>query len=148
LLHGTSEGRDSGGRRVKLPPRITRGAPEPPAYLTDAVALAEWHSVVPQLEQHDLLSPTHQASLACYCAAVADHAAALAIIARDGRVIENPNTGHVHPHPAVADARASREQILRWAREFGLTSSAEQRFGKTDDDDDEENNPFASGYRH
>jgi P27 family predicted phage terminase small subunit len=128
LLHGTSEGRDSGGRRVKLPPKVTRAAPAAPDYLDEA-ALAERERVTPALEEQDLLSPTHQASLACYCQAVADHIAALAIIARGGRTITNPKTGHQHPHPAVNDARQSREQILWWARDFGLTPSDEQRFG-------------------
>lgn len=141
LVEGRSAGRDSGGRKVPLPPRFTRRAPECPDYLDD-VAQAEWDRVTAHLEALGLLKDADQASLACYCQAVSDHVAAVKIIAAEGRVITNPKTGHQHPHPAVADARASRDQILRWAREFGLTPSAEQRFASVDDDD-ESSNPFA-----
>ncbi|WP_373234893.1 phage terminase small subunit P27 family [Mycobacterium marinum] len=142
LLKGRGPGRDSGGRKLPTAPKFERGAPEPPDYLTSDVALAEWRNVVPQLERLDLLSPAHQAAIACYCMAVADNAAATAIVAAEGRIIVNPKTGHRHPNPAVADARASRAQILRFAREFGLTASAEQRFGAADDSDDNDD-PFA-----
>lgn len=140
LLHGRSEGRDSGVRKVPLPPRFIREAPAPPDWLDDD-APAEWDRVVPHLEALDLLKPADQAALSCYCQAVADHVAAVKIIAREGRIIVNSQTGHQHPHPAVADARASRAQILQFAREFGLTASAESRFAKADDDD-----PDGCGY--
>jgi P27 family predicted phage terminase small subunit len=144
LLHGTSEGRDSGGRKVKQPPRFTRAAPEAPALLDgDDVALAEWERIVDLLEPLDILSPTHQATLAAYCKAVSEETAAEAILAAEGRVIENPKTGHTHAHPAAAMARAARDQILRYGREFGLTPSAEQRFGEVPGDGDAPN-PFAT----
>jgi P27 family predicted phage terminase small subunit len=142
LVEGRSEGRDSDGRKVPLPPRFRREAPEPPAGLDD-VALAEWRRVVPHLEAHDLLSPAHQAILGCYCHAVSDHTAAMATVHAEGRLITNPKTGHQHPHPAVADARASRAQVLQLGRELGLTPSAEQRFASVDDGDPDSYNPFA-----
>lgn len=82
--------------------------------------------------------------LAAYCQAVADHVEAVATIAAEGRVIANPKTGHQHPHPAVNDARQSREQILRLGREFGLTPASEQRFAEDVPDDNPAGyNPFA-----
>jgi P27 family predicted phage terminase small subunit len=146
LLHGRSENRDSGGRLVPQTPRFAREAPEPPAELDD-VARAEWDRVVDALEPLGLLKAADGPSLECYCRAVSDHREATAIITAEGRIITNPTTGHRHPHPAVADARASRAEILRFGREFGLTPSSEQHFANVDDDSDDESNPFSPNYR-
>jgi phage terminase small subunit len=71
LLHGRSEGRDSGGRIVPQPPRFVRETPEPPNSLDDE-ARAEWDRVVPHLEALDLLKAADQAALACYRQAVSE----------------------------------------------------------------------------
>ncbi|MDX1882253.1 phage terminase small subunit P27 family [Mycolicibacterium sp. 120270] len=146
LVDGRSEGRDSGGRKVKLPPRFTRGAPEAPDWITDdAVAMAEWSHVVEQFDQLEILSPAHATTLACYCSAVADLVRARKTLRREGRRVRNPDSGMQHPHPAVADERAARAEVHRWALQFGLTASAEQRFGvdPTEGGNDWRTNPFA-----
>ncbi|GAB7144424.1 phage terminase small subunit P27 family [Mycobacterium riyadhense] len=142
LIEGRSPGRDSGGRIVAQTPKFVREAPDPPAWL-DGAARDEWDRVVAELEPLDLLKSTDAQALACYCQAVADHAAAVAIVAAEGRVITNPKTGHQHPHPAVADARASRAQILQFAREFGFSPAAEQRLASLPTDSSDDSNPFA-----
>ncbi|MDT5257276.1 MAG: hypothetical protein QOD10_2356 [Mycobacterium sp.] len=142
LVEGRAPGRDSGGRKVPLPPRFRREAPEAPGWLDD-VARAEWHRVIDEIGEAVGLKAADQAALACYCQAVSDHVAAVKIIDREGRIVTNPKTGHQHPHPAVADARASRAQILQFAREFGLTPSAERRFADVSPDRYDESNPFA-----
>jgi P27 family predicted phage terminase small subunit len=141
LVEGRAPGRDSGGRKVPLPPRFRRAAPEAPVWLDDD-ARAEWDRVIDILDDAVGLKVADQSALACYCQAVSDHVAAVKIIAREGRIITNPKTGHQHPHPAVADARASRAQVLQFSREFGLTPSAERRFANVPGDD-ESDNPFA-----
>jgi P27 family predicted phage terminase small subunit len=145
LIDGRSPGRDSGGRQVRQPRRVIRAAPEMPERLhDDDVAMAVWEFVIAELEPHDVLSPHHRDLLACFCEAVSDYVAARAILAAEGRTITNPQTGHKHPHPALADMRASRVEMLRLGREFGLTQASEQRVGDMPDDDgDGYPNPFA-----
>ncbi|BBX73914.1 hypothetical protein MSHI_18200 [Mycobacterium shinjukuense] len=142
LIEGRSPGHDSGGRAVAPPPPFERCVPQAPAWLTGP-ALDEWHRVIAELSPLDLLKSADSQVLACYCQVVADHAAAVATLAAEGRVVANPTTGHQHPHPAVADARASRAQILQFAREFGLTPASEQRLAALPADDDDSVNPFA-----
>ncbi|VBA60500.1 phage terminase small subunit P27 family [Mycobacterium attenuatum] len=144
LLKGTSAGRDSGGRLVPTTPKFVREAPDPPDWL-DGAARAEWDRILAELEPMDLLKQVDAQALACYCQAVADHAAAVALVAAEGRIITNPKTGHQHPHPAVADARASRAQILQFAREFGFSPAAEARLASLPVDSGDVDDPFAAG---
>jgi P27 family predicted phage terminase small subunit len=145
LVEGRAPGRDSGGRKVPPAPRYRREAPEAPERLhDDAAALAVWHDVVAELEPQDILSPHHRELLACFCEAVSDYVAARAILAAEGRTIANPQTGHKHPHPALADMRASRAEMLRLGREYGLTPASEQRVAvDVPDDNPAGYNPFA-----
>src|SRR5271169_5529922 len=53
IVEGRSEGRDSGGRRVPLPPAFIREPPEPPEYL-DQIERAEWDRVV---AEHEAVAP-------------------------------------------------------------------------------------------
>ncbi|WP_082966727.1 phage terminase small subunit P27 family [Mycobacterium sp. 852002-51163_SCH5372311] len=143
LLRGQSPGRDSGGRKVPTTPKFVREAPDPPDWL-DGPARVEWDRITAELEPLDMLKTTDAEALACYCQAVADHAAAVAIVRAEGRIITNPKTGHQHPHPAVADARASRAQVLQFAREFGFSPAAEARLASLPTDSDDDDDPFAA----
>ncbi|WP_232065556.1 P27 family phage terminase small subunit [Mycobacterium shinjukuense] len=74
--------------------------------------------MIAELSPLDLLKSADSQVLACYCQVVADHAAAVATLAAEGRVVANPTTGHQHPHPAVADAQ------LRGPKSFNLPGNS------------------------
>jgi P27 family predicted phage terminase small subunit len=141
LLTGRSEGRDSGGREVELPPPFEREAPEPPVWLT-GYGLEVWHRVIPELDRLQLVKIGDGEQLAVYCDQVARYAAAVADIDERGIVLDLPAAGpevwdadarefvrrpYVRrtANPAVTIARNAGELITRLAREFGLTPSSE-----------------------
>jgi P27 family predicted phage terminase small subunit len=126
LVEGRSEGRDSGGRRVPLPPKFVRGTPEAPDYL-GRWAREEWDRAVDDLERLDLLKRADTGSLIIMCQAFERWLTAQAQYRREGLVLLNPESGRAHKHPAVSVAEAAAREYLLFAREFGLTASAEQR---------------------
>jgi len=143
LLGGTSEGRDSGGRIVQPPPPFKRLAPNPPSWL-DREARAEWRRVVPGLERLDIVKPEDRATLAVYCQTWSRFAAATRQVHDEGMVLTNPDSGRRYPHPAIAIANTAASQCLQYAREFGLTASAEHRLNNANlAAGDDDNNPFS-----
>lgn len=69
LLQGSRPGRDSGGRKVSLPPPTTGEPPEPPAWLGEYAAEV-WVISAPQLIKLKLTKAEDFAALATYCEAV------------------------------------------------------------------------------
>ena len=98
------------------------GVPAAPTWLAD-VALAEWNRIVPMLEASKVMSPRHQQTLACYCDAFADMVQADAELKANGTTIMD-DKGRVSNHPAWLRKRDARNQMLKFAAEFGLTASA------------------------
>ncbi|MDC8981248.1 phage terminase small subunit P27 family [Mycobacterium marinum] len=144
LLKGRGNGTDSGGRKVPTPPKFTREAPDPPDWL-DGEALAEWRRVVPELDRMNLIKALDGAALAVYCATWSTYVDAVQQIRRDGLVLTNPTSGRVHANPAAAIAHTAAAQLLRFAVEFGLTPSAEQRLAALPVDSGDADDPFAAG---
>lgn len=143
LLNGTGKGRDSGGRPVPLPPKFVREAPDPPDWLSPE-AHAEWNRVVPGLERLDILKAEDRAMLTIYCETWSQYVAAVHTVRAEGTTLTNPDSGRVHAHPAVSIATGTAAQMLRYAAEFGLTPSAEQRLSTiAPDDGDPDDDPFA-----
>lgn len=143
LLSGVSEGRDSGGRRVPLPPKFVREAPKPPVWLPE-YAREMWDVTAPQLEALDLLKTADLGVLTSYCIAWDQLKRAVPLYAQHGLLISNKKSGMVKPNPALAIARAAIRDLLLCARELGCTPSAEAHVstlvGEVGDDDA---NPFA-----
>jgi len=98
------------------------GVPPAPAWLAD-VARQEWERIVPMLEASRVMSPRHQQTLACYCDAFADMVQADAELKANGTTIMD-DKGRVSNHPAWLRKRDARNQMLKFAAEFGLTASA------------------------
>ena len=110
LLNGRNAGVDSGGRKVAAPANFARGAPKPPEWLSEEAA-KEWVRIVPELTRMKLLKHIDAASLAAYCESWS-------------RFVEISRAWH------AGDARtslvdAASKELRQWAREFGLTPSAE-----------------------
>ncbi|WP_067171165.1 phage terminase small subunit P27 family [Microtetraspora niveoalba] len=140
LLNGTSEGRDSGGRKVTPPPAFRRLPPKPPTWLTRE-ARAEWRRVAPELTRLDLLKEGDRATLAVYCETWARFVEATRTIQREGLTIEAKQG--LLAHPAVAIARSAGRELRAFAVQFGLTPASEGAVAKGADDGEEDNNPFA-----
>lgn len=147
LLEGRGNGRDSGGRKVKLPPGFVRLPPEVPEWLSGE-ARAEWDRVVPELQRLQLTKPLDRAALVAYCEIWARFVTATIEVHAGGLVVENRSvkkdgteTIWFTKNPAVAIQTESQTALRRWCAEFGLTPSAEGRLSTPEVDDGEED-PF------
>ena len=105
-------------RGIDAPP----GVPAAPAWLCD-IAREEWDRIVPMLEASKVMSPRHQQTLAGYCDSFADMVQADAELKANGTTIVD-DKGRVSNHPAWLRKRDARNQMLKFAAEFGLTASA------------------------
>lgn len=141
ILKGRGNGIASTGYPIPDPPAFTRGAPDPPEWLS-AHARELWDQIAPGLEALDLLKPEDLTSFASYCETWTTYREALEQVRSGGLIVENPTTGMPHRNPALQALESAGTQLLRFAQQFGLTPSAEvalARPGKLDDTDD----PFA-----
>lgn len=141
LVNGRGPGRDSGGRKVPVPPAFKRLPPEAPDWLPEE-ARAEWARVVPELSRLDLVKPVDRASLTAYCLTWDRLVRAQSEIEADGGSVLGRNSQGRVRHPAVAVLEAASKELRAWAQEFGLTPSAEQRVGSKGGGDGEDEDPF------
>ena len=136
------------GSRVRGPHKAAidapAGVPPAPAWLSE-LASAEWHRIVPMLEASKVMSPRHQQTLAAYCDSFADMVQAdQELKANDPTVVDDK--GRKTNHPAWMRKRDARNQMLKFAAEFGLTASAMARVSSVDQgpkEDDEDSRMFA-----
>ncbi|MEU0875996.1 phage terminase small subunit P27 family [Nocardia brasiliensis] len=153
LLTGRAPGRDSGGRVVNTLGFETGTAPEPPDWL-HGDALEEWNRVVPMLARLKIIKAEDRTTLAAYCQAVAVFTRAsqelneqgltimTTVKAADGTTQRKPMA-----NPLWRVVKESGAELLRYAKEFGLTPVAEQivaRGRATRKDEDDPGNPFAN----
>jgi P27 family predicted phage terminase small subunit len=122
-------------RGIDAPP----GTPPAPEWLCP-IARLEWDRIVPMLEASKVMSPRHQQTLAAYCDSFADMVQADAELQANGTTIMD-DKGRVSNHPAWLRKRDARNQMLKFAAEFGLTASALARVSAVEqppqeDDDD------------
>ena len=106
------------------------GVPPAPAWLSD-IARDEWARIVPMLEASKVMSPRHQQTLAAYCDSFADMVQADQELKANGTTIMD-DKGRVSNHPAWNRKRDARNQMLKFAAEFGLTASALSRVSAVD----------------
>lgn len=141
LLKGKGDGKDSGGREIKHPPKFKREAPAKPDTLSD-LAACMWDQIVEELEGLDVLKRIDGPALAMACETYAAwHDARDLRIARG--LTTSGSTGQLTTAPWVTIERAAAKDFRAWCSEFGLTPSAEMRLAKGSDDGADEDNPFA-----
>lgn len=141
ILEGRGNGRDSGGRPVKLTPGFTRLPPEPPAFLGGS-AREMWDQVVAELQRLQLLKPIDRAALTALCLTWDRLCEAQRIVERDGLVLETER-GPMK-NPAILIVEAASKELRAWSAEFGLTPSSESRLGSlVPPDDADDDNPFS-----
>jgi P27 family predicted phage terminase small subunit len=92
LLNGVRPGRDSGGRKVALPPPFDDEPPECPDWLGDYAAEV-WAISIPQLVRLKLTKAEDFAALAAYCLAVEQLRATTEDIYRRGLIHEVTKPG-------------------------------------------------------
>lgn len=120
------------------------GIPPAPDWLCE-IARAEWDRIVPMLEASKVMSPRHQQTLAAYCDSFADMVQADAELKANGTTLMD-DKGRVSNHPAWLRKRDARNQMLKFAAEFGLTASALARVSAIEQppaEDDEDAKMFA-----
>jgi P27 family predicted phage terminase small subunit len=97
------------------------------------------------LEASKVMSPRHQQTLAAYCDSFADMVQADQELKANGTTLID-DKGRVSNHPAWMRKRDARNQMLKFASEFGLTASALARVSSVDQgpqEDDEDSRMFA-----
>ena len=114
-----------GRRPQSITPAIVSAVPAPPSWL-DRDGKAEWKRVAPILAvERRTLSLADLATLANYCAAVGQVAAAARIIRKEG-LIYSGEKGPVK-HPAVGIQQGAMMQARLLAGELGLTPTSRSR---------------------
>ena len=127
LANGRTGDTDSGGRKVNAGPAFQRFAPDPPAWLSSEAA-KEWRRIVPELTRVKLIKPIDSAGLAAYCEAWSRFVDASITYDEGGKV-------------QLGRVQSCSTELRQWAREFGLTPSAEGSVRAPDLPD--EDDPFA-----
>lgn len=106
-------------------PRPGGKTPPAPRWMS-AAAKREWRKLAPRLHQVGLLTEIDGLALAMLCEAVGQYVEGKEIVEREGAIAVS-DQGNVYQHPAVALMKTARGEILKWAREFGMTPAARTR---------------------
>jgi P27 family predicted phage terminase small subunit len=126
LIEGNRGKRALPTHEAKVPPSM----PQPPEWLNE-IARAEWDRVIGTLYTAGLMSELDRAALCAYCTAWARYVKAeLALAAmadedttNSGLTITTANN-NVIQHPMLGIARRAKADMLRAAKEFGLTPAS------------------------
>lgn len=89
-------------------------------------ARRQWRKVAGPLHRCGLLTEIDALALAMLCEAFAQYIKAKETVDTDGMLLTGA-TGNLYQHPAVSLMKGARVEILKWAREFGMTPSARSR---------------------
>jgi P27 family predicted phage terminase small subunit len=89
-------------------------------------AKRQWRKLAPRLHAAGLLSEVDGLGLAMLCEAVGQYVEGKEIVEREGAIAIS-SEGNVYQHPAVALMKSARSEMLKWAREFGMTPSSRSR---------------------
>ena len=103
-------------------PQPESGIPDCPDFITGRAA-EEWDRIAVQLDDVGLLSKIDRAALAAYCTAYERWSKAEETVRKSGTLIKSPN-GFPMISPAVSVATKAMDQMLKIAKEFGMTPSS------------------------
>lgn len=107
-------------------PRPAAGKlPSAPRWLSPE-AKRHWRPVAKALHACGLLTEADVVAVGMLCESFAQYLAARAVVEEKG-MIETTDNGYVYAHPAVGMMKAARADVLKFAREFGMTPSARSR---------------------
>lgn len=95
---------------------------KPPSFLS-RYAKKEWKRIVPLLKENGLLTNADINALAAYCQSYHRWIEAEKAIRTYGLIAET-DKGNIIQRPEVGIANKAMEQMIRYAKEFGLTPSS------------------------
>ena len=117
------------GKRAlpKGEPRPATGdrVPSAPRWLSEE-ARAEWKRLAPRLHAVGLLTEVGTQALGLLCEAFAQYMAAKTVVDSEGLLLVSEK-GNAYQHPAAGLMTQARGELMKWAREFGMTPSARTR---------------------
>lgn len=106
-------------------PQPTGRMPSAPRWMS-LEAKRQWRKLAPRLHAAGLLTEVDGLGLAMLCEAVGQYVEGKEIVEREGAIAVS-DQGNVYQHPAVGLMKSARGEVLKWAREFGMTPSARSR---------------------
>ena len=107
--------------------------PSAPRWLSEE-ARAEWKRLAPRLHAVGLLTEVDTQALGLLCEAFAQYVAAKGIVDREGLLLVSEK-GNAYQHPAAGLMTQARGELMKWAREFGMTPAARSRISVQAADD-------------
>lgn len=109
----------------KAEPRPGERMPSAPRWMSTE-AKRQWKRLAPRLHAAGLLTEVDGLGLAMLCEAVGQYVEGKEIVEKEGAIAVS-DQGNVYQHPAVGLMKTARAEVLRWAREFGMTPAARSR---------------------
>ncbi len=111
--------------------------PACPGWL-DEDAHSEWNRVSGELEKMGIIGATDYAVMVGYCQSFSQFKQAAEMLARTGPLHKPKEDGEIRRNPVAFILKDSREAMLKFARELGLSPSSRMSVsvaGSGDDDD-------------
>ena len=99
--------------------------PSAPRWLSDE-AKREWKRLAPRLHAVGLLTEVDGLALAMLCEAFAQYMTAKTVVDSEGLLLVSEK-GNSYQHPAAGLMTQARGELMKWAREFGMTPAARSR---------------------
>lgn len=137
------KGTDQKCRMNENEPKPEIEAPDAPEFL-NAVALAEWNRLVPELVKLGILAKIDSTTLAAYCATFARWVEAEGMLMSEGSVIETSN-GNIIQSPWVGIANTALGHMRKFLTEFGMSPASRSKViatGAANVGRPEKQNPF------
>lgn len=100
-------------------------------------AKRQWRRLAPKLYAAGLLTEVDGLGLAMLCEAVGQYVEGKEIVEKEGAIAVS-DQGNVYQHPAIGLMKTARAEVLRWAREFGMTPAARSRISVDGDGSEEQ----------
>jgi P27 family predicted phage terminase small subunit len=111
---------------------LPKGEPRPAVRLPSAPrwlgkeAKREWRRLAKGLVELGMLTELDAVALGMLCESLVQYREAAEVVAEEG-MLARSDKGNLYQHPAVGIMNSVRSDVLRWAREFGMTPSARSR---------------------
>ena len=106
-------------------PAVGERVPSAPRWLGEG-GRRHWRQLAPRLHAVGLLTEADVVGLGMLCEAIGQYLEARDLVTREGMVAIS-DKGNAYHHPALAQMNTARGEVLRWAREFGMTPAARSR---------------------
>ena len=117
------------GKRTELP--SSGRAPKMPTWL-DREAKAEWKRITERLQGIGILDEVDRGALSAYCLTWSQFYRAVKTVRKEGETFKTP-AGYIQQHPAVAIINASRQALLKFYGQFGLSPSGRVGLGNKEE---------------